>query len=243
MVTRRGHSPRERSSRGRGGGFADVRGRRETEATPRRDSRARWAPTPRRSRTSRASGDRLVAVEASAAADGCRRHATSGASARACPRRELPTEGPSFGTVRRRRARGSSARAPTRVGRRAPRGSVTTTRGTTFCFSSADWDSAPGRKIKPVKPTHGGRRRGRDAFAKAVHIMSLAFRTKKKASLLCERKTSTSRPPRLRTRGAATPGSPCARRRSCRRTTWAWCRSSRRRGWCSRPWGSSSAAL
>ena len=153
MVTRRGHSPRERSSRGRGGGFADVRGRRETEATPRRDSRARWAPTPRRSRTSRASSDRLVAVEASAAADGCRRHATSGASARACPRRELPTEGPSFDTDERRRARGSSARAPTRVGRRAPRGSVTTTRGcrgTTFCFSSADWDSAPGRKKKPV---------------------------------------------------------------------------------------------
>ena len=177
MVTRRGHSPRERSSRGRfRGGFADVRGRREREATPRRDSRARWAPTPRRSRTSRASSDRLVAVEASAAADGCRRHATSGASARACPRRELPTEGPSFDTDRRRRARGSSARAPTRVGRRAPRGSVTTTRGTTFCFSSADWDSAPGRKKN--QSTRGG---ATDADARSegfVHIISFSYKKK-----------------------------------------------------------------
>jgi hypothetical protein len=184
---------------------------------------------------------------ASAAADGCRRHATSGAPARACPRRELPTEGPSFDTDERRRARGSSARAPTRVGRRAPRGSVTTTRGCrgtfTFCFSSSLGFGAGREKNQS---TRGGRGRGHKLRAREgfIRIMSLAFRTKKKASRICARgKTSTSRPPRLRTRGAATPGSPCARRRSCRRTTWAWCRSSRRRGWCSRPWGSSSAAL
>ena len=130
MVTRRGHSPRERSSslwsRGR------VRGR-SRAARERGHPAARLASAmgpdaatiahvTRVERSSRRRG-------ASAAADGCRRHATSGASARACPRRELPTEGPFFDTDRRRRARGSSARAPTRVARRAPRGSVTTTRG------------------------------------------------------------------------------------------------------------------
>ena len=180
---------------------------------------------------------------ASAAADGCRRHATSGAPARACPRRELPTEGPSFDTDERRRARGSSARAPTRVGRRAPRGSVTTTRGCrgtfTFCFSSSLGFGARERK----KPVDSRRTRTRTQTPRSRnHVISFSY--KKKASRICARgKASTSRPPRLRTRGAATPGSPCARRRSCRRTTWAWCRSSRRRGWCSRPWGSSSAAL
>ena len=209
MVTRRGHSPRERSSRGRGGGFADVRGRRETEATPRRDSRARWAPTPRRSRTSRASGDRLVAVEASAAADGCRRHATSGASARACPRRELPTEGPSFDTVRRRRARGSSARAPTRVGRRAPRGSVTTTRGTTFCFSSADWDSAPERKKKPVdsRRTRTRTQTPRSRRLHSYHVISFSYK-KKGVANLCERKNIYFPPPSASNPGCGHTGIP-----------------------------------
>lgn len=151
---------------------------------------------------------------ASAAADGCRRHATSGASARACPRRELPTEGPSFDTDRRRRARGSSARAPTRVGRRAPRGSVTTTRGcrgTTFCFSSADWDSAPGRKKKPVLLLAADEDADTNsALAKAkcsYHVISFSYK-KKGVANLCERKSIYFPPPSASNPGCGHTGIP-----------------------------------
>jgi len=114
--------PSSRASRGREWrAFADVHG----DGAQRRSgaSRARAIPTPRRSRTSRASSACLVAGKSVGGVGGGwkSRHAPSGASARACLRRERSSEGPSLDAGRRRRTRGSNARAPTRVRRRAPR--------------------------------------------------------------------------------------------------------------------------
>lgn len=144
---------------------------------------------------------------ASAAADGCRRHATSGAPARACPRRELPTEGPSFDTDERRRARGSSARAPTRVGRRAPRGSVTTTRGCrgtfTFCFSSSQGFGARERK----KPVDSRRTRTRTQTPRSRRLISFSYK-KKGVANLCERKNNYFPPPSASNPGCGHTGIP-----------------------------------
>ena len=235
MVTRRGHSPLAVLSRSRRAGSRTFAGGARGGHPA---ARASAILTPRRSRTSRASSERLVAAEASAAAGGCRRHATSGASTRACPRRELPSEGPSFDSDRRRRARGSSARAPTR-------------------FLSVDvrreelWPRREGvlvRRFAFLRDT-GIRRRGRKKNPSTRVGATRSRRLRSYRVVFVQRRRSCARgkyllppPPRLRTRGAATPGSPCARRRSCRRTISALCRSSRRPGWCSRPWGSSSAA-
>ena len=149
---------------------------------------------------------------ASAAADGCRRHATSGAPARACPRRELPTEGPSFDTDERRRARGSSARAPTRVGRRAPRGSVTTTRGCrgtfTFCFSSSLGFGARERK-KPVdsRRTRTRTQTPRSRRLHSYHVISFSYK-KKGVANLCERKNIYFPPPSASNPGCGHTGIP-----------------------------------